>query len=106
MGQESEGELLTHAGDGAQDVILLSPHRTLTESLPQPFVNVVELLLEPGDVGLNAGPDGADGAPKPVLLRHQDGYHLVPAGNQGVEDLGLGVPQRAHGWANGVGEVG
>ena len=34
VGQESEGELLTHAGDGAQDVILLSPHRTLTESLP------------------------------------------------------------------------
>ena len=106
MGQESEGELLTHAGDGAQEVVFLSPHRTLTESLPQPFVNVVELLLEPGDVGLDAGPDGADGAPKPVLLRHQDGYHLVPAGNQGVEDLGLGVPQRAHGWANGVGEVG
>ena len=106
MGQKGEGELLSHAGNGAQEVVLLSPHGTLTESLPQPFVNVVELLLKPSDVGLDAGPNGADGAPKPVLLRHQDGYHLVPAGNQGVEDLGLGVPQRTHGWANGVGEVG
>ena len=55
MGQKGEGELLSHTGDGAQEVVLLSPHGTLTESLPQPFVNVVELLLKPSDVGLDAG---------------------------------------------------
>ena len=50
--------------------------------------------------------DRTDGGPKPVLLRHQDGYHLASADNQRVENLGLGVPQWTNGWTNGVGEVG
>ena len=35
IGQESERELLSHAGNGAQEVILLSPYGTMTKSLPQ-----------------------------------------------------------------------
>ena len=38
IGQEGEGELFSNAWDGAQEVVLLSPHGTLTESLPQPLV--------------------------------------------------------------------
>ena len=92
VGQQSEGELLPHAGDGAQEVVLLPPHGTAAESLAQPFVKVVQLLLQPGDVCLDAGPDGADGGAQAVLLRDQHGHHLVPAGSQRVEYLGLGIP--------------
>ena len=40
-----------------------------------------------------------------VLLGDQHGRHLVSAGGQGVECLGLGVSQRAHGGTNGLSEV-
>ena len=106
VGHQSEGELLSHAGNGAQEIIPLPPHGTLAESLAQPLVQVVQLLLQPGDMSLNAGADGADGGTQPVLLRDQHGHHLVSAGSQGVENLGLGVPQRAHGGTNDIGEVG
>ena len=62
-------------------------------------------MLEPGDVGLDAGSDGTDGGAQPVLLRDEHGHHLVPAGSQGVENLGLGVFERAYGGTDGVGEV-
>ena len=52
------------------------------------------------------GADGGDRAPKPVPLSHYDGYDLVSAHNQRAQDLGLGVPQRAHHWTNRIGEVG
>ena len=32
--QKGEGDLLPHARDGAQEVVLLTPYGTLTESLP------------------------------------------------------------------------
>ena len=35
----------------------------------------------------------------------QHGQHLMPAGSQRVEDLGLGVPEGAHGGTDRVGEV-
>ena len=105
VGQQSEGELLPHAGNGAQEIILLSPHGTLAESLTQPSVQVFQLLFQPGDVGLDAGTDGTDGGAQPVLLRDQHSHHLVPAGRQGVEHPGLGVFERAYGRTNGVGEV-
>ena len=41
VGQQREGELLTHAGNGAQEVVLLPPHRTLPEHLSQALVKVV-----------------------------------------------------------------
>ena len=34
VGQKSEGKLLSHAGDGPQKVVILTPYGTLTESLP------------------------------------------------------------------------
>ena len=106
LGQQCERELFTNPGDTAQDVILLPPHRTVTQCLPQLFADVAELVLEPGDVGLDPGSDGADRAPKPVLLSHQDRYYLKSTCNHRTQDLGLGVLQRAHGWTNRVGEVG
>ena len=44
-----------------REIILLSPHRTLAESLPQPFVQVVQLLLQPCNVSLDTGTDGDGG---------------------------------------------
>ena len=82
MGQEGEGELFSHAGDGAQEVILLSPYGTLTESLPQLFVQVLQFLLQPGNVGLDAGTDGDGGGAEAILLRDQNGHHLVPSSSQ------------------------
>ena len=87
-GRPGEGELFSHAGNGPQQVILLTPHWTPTKSLLQPFVQVVQLLLQPDDVRLYAGTHGANGGSPPVLLRHQHGHHLVPAGHQRVEHLG------------------
>ena len=34
VGQKGEGDLLSNAGDGAQEVVLLPPYGTLTEGLP------------------------------------------------------------------------
>ena len=106
VGQEGERELLSHTGGGAQEVVLLSPNGTMTESLPQALVQVGQLPLQPGYVGLDAGADGDGGDAKTVLLRDQHRHHLVPAGSQGVERLGLGVPQRARGRSDDFGEVG
>ena len=105
MGQKGEEELFSHAGDGAQEVILLSPYGTLTESLTQAIVQIVQLLLEPCNVSLDAGTDGNGGGAQAVLLRDQHGHHLVPAGSQGIEGLSLGVSKRAHGRADCFGEV-
>ena len=55
VGQQREGELLPHAGNGAQEVILLSPQGALAQRLPQPLVQVLQLLLQPGDVGPQRG---------------------------------------------------
>ena len=101
-----EGETFPDSGNTAQQVILLSPYGTLTESLTQALVQIVQLLLEPCNVSLDAGTDGDGGDAKTVLLRDQHGHHLVPAGSQGVERLGLGVPQRARGRSDCFGEVG
>ena len=66
----------------------------------------VQLPLKPANVGLDAGTYGDRGSgTQAVLLRDQHGHHLMPAGSQGVEDLGLGVPQRSYGWSNRFGEV-
>ena len=105
VGQEGEGELFSHAGDGAQEVILLPSYGTLTESLTQALVQIVQLLIEPCNVSLDAGTDGNGGGAQAVLLRDQHGHHLVPAGSQGVEGLSLGVSKRAHGRADCFGEV-
>ena len=43
VSQEGERELLSHAWDGAQEVVLLSPNGALAESLPQALVQVVQL---------------------------------------------------------------
>ena len=83
IGQESERELLSHAGNGAQEVILLSPYGTLTKSLPQSLVQVVRLLLQPCNVSVDAGTDGDGGGAQAVLLRDQHGHHLVAYGQPG-----------------------
>ena len=57
-------------------------------------------------MGCNAGTNGADGGAQPVLLGDQHGQHLVPAGRQRVEDLGLGVLEGAHVRTDDVGEMG
>ena len=36
--QKGEGDLLSNAGDGAQEVVLFPPYGTLTESLPQVLI--------------------------------------------------------------------
>ena len=98
--------MLAHPGDASQDVVSLPPLWIAAQRLPQPFVDVIQFLFQPGDVGLDPGSYGGDGAPKLVLLSHHDGYDLVSAGNQRTQDLGLGVVERAHRWTNRVGEVG
>ena len=69
------------------------------------MVQVVQLLLEPNDVGLDAGPDGHSGTGEAVPLRYQHGHHLLSAGHQRVEGLGLGVPEGTQGRTDGLGEV-
>ena len=92
IGQESHRETFPDSGNTAQQVVLLSPNGTLAESLPQALVQVVQLTLQPCNVGLDAGTHGDGGGTQAVLLRDQHGHHLVPAGDQRVEGLGLGVP--------------
>ena len=65
VSQKSEGKPLSHAGDGPQKVVLLTPYGTLAESLPQVLVQVLQLLLQPAAVGLNAGTDSdVGGSPR------------------------------------------
>ena len=85
--------------------LLAEAHRTLVQSLPQFLIQVVQLLLQPGYVSLDARTEGSGGSAQAVFLRHQHGHHLVSAGDQRIEGLGLGVPQGAHGRTNDLGEV-
>ena len=62
-------------------------------------------MLEPDDVGLDAGSDGHSGAGEAVALRYQHGHHLLSAGHQRVEILGLGVPQGTQWRTDGFSEV-
>ena len=103
--QESQRELFSHAGNSAQEILFLSPHRTLVQSLPQFLIQVVQLLLQPGYVSLDARTEGSGGSVQAVFLRHQHGHDLVSAGDQRIEGLGLGVSKRAHGRADCFGEV-
>ena len=103
--QESQRELFSHAGNSAQEILSLSPHRTLVQSLPQFLIQVVQLLLQPGYVSLDARTEGSGGSAQAVFLRHQHGHDLVSAGDQRIEGLGLGVPQGAHRRTNDLGEV-
>ena len=56
--QKGKRDLGSDAGHTAHQVVFLPPYRTLAEGLAQVLVQVVHLMLEPGDVGLNAGLDG------------------------------------------------
>ena len=56
-------------------------------------------------MGLNAGPDGHSGTGEAVPLRYQHGHHLLSAGHQRAEDLGLGVPEGTPWRTDGLGEV-
>ena len=102
--QESQrAKLFSHAGNSAQEILFLSPHRTLVQSLPQFLIQVVQLLLQPGYVSLDARTEGSGGSVQAVFLRHQHGHDLVSAGDQRIEGLGLGVPQGAHGRTSDLG---
>ena len=54
VGQQRQGYLFSHAGNAAQQVVLLAPHRTPPYRLAQLGVQVVQFLFQPGDVGLDA----------------------------------------------------
>ena len=60
---------------------------------PQSLIQIVQLSLQPCNVGLDAGTDGDGGGAQAVLLRDQHGHHLVPAGSQGVKGLRLDISQ-------------
>ena len=62
LGQQGHQYLLTHAGDGPQQVILLPPRRTLQDLIAKFSVQVVALLFEPGDAVPEYG-DGLQGRP-------------------------------------------
>ena len=66
--QKGKGEQLPHAGDGAQEVVLLLPYRTLAKGSPQTLVQVSYLPLQPRNVGLNAGTDGDGGGCAQTIL--------------------------------------
>ena len=66
--QQRQGELLAHAGNGAQKVVLLPPHRTAAQRLLQALVQIVQFLLQPLNVKLYAGSNGGTGPPKRVFL--------------------------------------
>ena len=50
------------------------------QSLPQFLIQVVQLLLQPGYVSLDARTEGSGGSAQAVFLRHQHGHDLVSAG--------------------------
>ena len=102
VGQQREGELLTHAGNGARRSSF-SRHTGLCRSIcRRPWSDP---QLQPGDVGRNAGTDGAGGG-NCGLLRDQHRHHLLPPGSEGVELLGFGVAQRTHGGLDRLSKVG
>ena len=69
------------------------------------LVQIVQLLLQPGYVALDAGLYSDVSTGEAVPFRYQHGHHLLSAGHQRVEGLGLGVPEGTLGRTNGLGEV-
>ena len=86
VSQEGEGDLLSNPGNGTQEVILLTRYGTLANRLSQVPVQVVELPLQPRDVGPDAGTDGdGGGGAEAVPLRAQHGHQLVSASDKRAE---------------------
>ena len=52
--QQGEAQDRTDTRNAAQQLVLLPPEGTLAEGVAEVFVQVFELVLEPGDVRLNA----------------------------------------------------
>ena len=59
--QKREGDLLSNSGNGAQELILLPPYGTAANGLSQVCVQVLQLPLQPLNVGLDAGAYGDGG---------------------------------------------
>ena len=75
------GMLCSQAARGAQRRMGL--HRVV-----EPRVEVGQVLGQPGQVGVEVGPERWRGLVAPLLLGHADGEELAPPGNQGVQVLG------------------
>ena len=75
------------------------------EGLLQPLIQVLQLLLQPPDVGPDARSHGPVGTAQAVLLCHQHFHHLGTPRRQGMEFLGVGVRQWAHLRTDCLGEM-
>ena len=92
VGQQRQGYLFSHAGNVAQQVVLLPPYRTPAYHLAQLDVQVVEFLFQLGDVGLDTVANFDEGAAQAVLFRDRHGHHLAAPEHSG-QGLGFSVPQ-------------
>ena len=82
------GDALQPGGAGAQGRMGL--HRVV-----EPRIEVGQVLRQPGQMGVDVGPERWRGLVPPLLLRHADGEELAPPGNQGVQVLGGRIRARA-----------
>ena len=85
------------AGDGADAGNALQPGGTGAQARlgldggGELRVEVGQVLREPGQVGVEAGPERWRGLVAPLLLRHADGEELAAPGDQGVQVVGGGI---------------
>jgi hypothetical protein len=98
--QQRGGQHGSHPWDAPQQVVVLSPHRTLMNGVSTVAVCLRHFALEPGDVGTQALAHRRAGRPKPVLLCREP-LDALPAACQNRRQrlsllIGQGPRLRSH----------
>ena len=100
------------ANDGAdsryrlEQVLVLTPDRTLTDSLIEVMVGSFEFFFQPADVNLDASSQSFGGTGEAVCFGHDHLGDLSPTSNQCTQFQGDLIGQGTNRWPYGLGETG
>src|SRR5438132_3755129 len=102
---ESSSNDFANARNALQQVVLVTPERTATNSLAEITLNLVDLVLEPFDMGRDAWLDLCGCSRQAILFGYDHVDELSSARNKSRELKSLGFWNRPGLWVEGLREV-
>jgi hypothetical protein len=95
VGEQGKRDGRPDARHTAQELVAFAPQRAGAQGLVQLPIQLLESLLQPGDVRGDLGAYGRACLPQAVLLGGQHAQHLLATREEGCEGLTLCVGQRS-----------
>ena len=106
LGEQGQGGGGADAGHTTQQVLPRPPQQAVLDRVAQVPVEVGQLLLQPGDMGRDAGLHRRQCRVEPLALGSEHGHDLAAPAQQGAQLLRPGIGHRLRGWPDHLGEAG